>query len=191
MSRRNPSTVVNIAPNRYKATFTSVPISTNSDGTPRTTRLSVTCESDADLDVSDVKIVKVASDNILWVNNSNIAGIGYGNVISIPEAVIVRIPIKWGDTFAYNPDRMSMMIKHDGVTKTQRVLFTSQYELILPSEGVDGYVDFGYIPLWGDGQYSYTVYRENITDQDTSGVVYTKMTSGYFRKVTPSSSFDI
>lgn len=106
----------------------------------------------------------------------------------ITTSTIINITkvLRAGEVSTHSTSSCSIFVKHSG--ETRRFNATS---VVNTTTIASGSILFSDIATWGDGSYSFYITAESNSDQDTNGITYTKIGTGYFRKITNSNVITI
>ena len=107
-------------------------------------------------------------------------------MITTDSNVNIRKSLKAGIATAYTIGSVSVFLKHNNEQKR----FNAS-AVVNATSTSSGYISFNGIPLWGDGSYSVYITAEDSSDLDTTGVVLSRLATGYIKKITNVSTLEV
>ena len=107
-------------------------------------------------------------------------------MITTSENVTITKTLRYGVVTNYNVENVSLFMAHNGEQK--RFNATS---VVNATETSSGLVSFVNVPLWGDGSYSLYITADSNNDLDLQGVAFTKLATGFIKKITNVSLLEL
>lgn len=100
-------------------------------------------------------------------------------MVTTSSNVTITKVLRLGQVTSYSVNDVSLFIKCNGIQK--RFDATSVVNSTTTSQGL---ITFADVPLWEDGSYSLYITADHNGDLDANGVQFTKLATGYIKKIT-------